>query len=198
MKRKQIIVAIEGIDGAGKTSLINELSSHYGDKIIVYNRTKKGKLLNRLVSHNIMQKYYMLLVPIYLLLSYKNYILFSLKNNENEIVIMDRCFLSNICYFFPNGIWDYGLLKRLLFFEIKLFPQKIFILDVEPSIGQMRDSNRKSLKWLEKTREVYCKSVNSNLTKWIEFEILEEKLSVQDKSRIIVSYIDEVKKHGNR
>lgn len=182
MNKSQIIVAIEGIDGAGKTTLIDEIYRYFGEKSIVYKRTSKGNFMDKLVSSAIMQKYYMLQVPIYLMLSYKNYILFKLNNkSRNKIIIMDRCFLSNICYFYPKALKNNRLLKTLLLFEVKLFPQKIFILDVDPQKGQIRDLNRKSLKWLEATKNTYLEAVNSNLTKLVEIELIPEDLTIEKK-----------------
>ncbi len=150
MDKNQIVVAIEGIDGAGKTTLINAICQCFEGKVTIYKRTHKGNFIDKLVSSKMMQKHYILQIPIYLLLSYKNYLLFRLKKKK-QIVIMDRCFLSNICYFFPKAILNNKLLYRLLLFEIKMFPQIIFILDVEPKTGRIRDANKKSLKWLEDT-----------------------------------------------
>ena len=117
MNKSQIVVAIEGIDGSGKTTLINEICRYFGEKSIVYKRTHKGKFIDRIVSSAIMQKFYMLQVPIYLLLSYKNYILFKINNkSRDKIIIMDRCFLSNICYFYPKALENNRLLTILLFF----------------------------------------------------------------------------------
>lgn len=195
MNSKQIIVAIEGIDGAGKTTLINELHRFYNKDAIVYCRTRKGMLINKLVSSTFLQKHYMLQVPIYLLLSYKNYILFKLKNiklTNKKIIIMDRCFLSNICYFFPKAIQDISLFKKVLFFEIKLIPQVIFILDVNPQTGQIRDCNRKPLNWLNETRKSYLASLNSILTKWVNIELIQENLSIEKKCETIIQYIKEM------
>ena len=198
MNRSQIIIAIEGIDGAGKTTLINEICRYFGEKSIVYKRTNKGKFMDRLVSSTLMQKYYMLQVPLYLMLSYKNYSLFKINNEcRNKIIIMDRCFLSNICYFYPKALNNNRLLRILLFFEVKLFPQKIFILDVDPKKGQIRDSNRKSLEWLKITKSAYLASVNSTLAQLVKIELIPEKLTIEKKRNIIINYIEGEKKYGN-
>ena len=43
MNKSQIVVAIEGIDGSGKTTLINEICRYFGEKSIVYKRTHKHR-----------------------------------------------------------------------------------------------------------------------------------------------------------
>lgn len=190
MNKHQIILAIEGIDGAGKTTLINEICNCFGEEIRVYKRTRKGKLMDKLLSSAIMRKYYMLQIPIYLIISYKNYILFKISNSHrNKIIIMDRCFLSNICYFFPKALKNNKLLKKILLFEVKLFPKKIFILDVEPKTGQIRDLNRKSLKWLKFTRNAYLEAIHSNITNWVNIELIQKDLPIENKCKIIINYI---------
>lgn len=199
MNKSQIVVAIEGIDGSGKTTLINEICRYFGEKSIVYKRTHKGKFIDRIVSSAIMQKFYMLQVPIYLLLSYKNYILFKISNkSRDKIIIMDRCFLSNICYFYPKALENNRLLTILLFFEVKLFPQKIFILDVDPQKGQIRDSNKKSLKWLKTTKSAYLKTINSSLAEFMNIELIPEELPIEKKCNVIINYIEGERKNGNR
>ena len=188
MNSNQIVIAIEGIDGAGKTTIINKLCRQFDGDLIIYERAKKGKIIDKLVSCRLMKKFSMLQIPIYFFLSYKNYIIFKLKK-KRKIVIMDRCFLSNICYFYPSAIFDKRLLKKLLFFEIKLFPQAIFILDVDPVLGQKRDNHKKSLKWLEDTRVAYLNTIRSDFLNELHIEILNENISIEEKIEIVTKYI---------
>ena len=51
--RNRKIVAVEGIDGAGKTTIIKEVSNYFGDDVIFYSRTKKGKFIDKLVSSTV-------------------------------------------------------------------------------------------------------------------------------------------------
>ena len=78
-----------------------------------------------------------------------------------------------------------------------MFPQIIFILDVEPKTGRIRDANKKSLKWLEDTREAYLNAVNSDLTKWIKITVIQESLSIEEKKKIIINYIKGEMRNGN-
>ena len=77
-------------------------------------------------------------------------------------------------------------------------PQIIFILDVNPTIGYARDNNKKSLQWLEATRNAYLSASKSLIGARINVEIIEEGLSTTDKAQHIVKYIKEAKKNGYR
>lgn len=92
--KNRIILALEGIDGAGKTTLCNELSNFFGSNIVFYKRTEKGKIIDKIVKSQFMQNHYMLQIPIYLLLSYKNFFLFKRKDYNNQVIVMDRCFFK--------------------------------------------------------------------------------------------------------
>lgn len=194
-KTNHIIIALEGIDGSGKTTLIEKLQKKMPESISIYERTKKNKLTDHIVMSRLMRKHYLLQFPIYLLLSYKNYFLFRLKGPK-KIIIMDRCFLSNICYFCPKALSNTQMLKSMLFFETKLIPEKIFILDIDPETGQKRDQNKKSLEWLTKTRIAYIASQTSLITIYSKVEVLNKNLSIEKKADIILSYIEETR-NGN-
>lgn len=192
-----IIIAVEGIDGAGKSTLIAELTKQLMNDVSIYERTKKGKITQKLVTSKILQKYKFLQIPVYLLLSYKNFCLFKVKEKKAPIVIMDRCFLSNICYFFPKALYDQKLLKRVLYWEVKLIPKKIFILDVDPRIGMIRDNKKKSLDWLTSSREAYLNSSNSLINEYVNIEILKQEFSTKQKVKVIIEYIQGEKDYGN-
>lgn len=144
MYKRQVIVALEGVDGAGKTTLIDLLGAEFGNLAGVYSRTKKGKIVDYIVSSNFMQKNRQLQIPIYLLLSLKNY-LFFFKNRHKQIILMDRCFLSNFCYFYFDYLFDKEKFERMMRFEVKLLPQKIFIINIEPLTAYQRDKKRKQM-----------------------------------------------------
>lgn len=195
MEDNVYIIALEGIDGAGKSTLITLLQQRYS--ISLYQRTKKGKIIDRLVRARLFQMHTSLQIPIYLLLSYKNYILFLFQRNKKRLVIMDRCFLSNICYFFPNAIGNQKILNLIMRFEVPLYPQKIFILDVQPEVGQKRDENKKKLEWLTITRDAYNLTEKSPVLAKYNIQIIEDSMSPQEKCNIISKYIDEILKYKN-
>lgn len=185
-----IIISLEGIDGAGKSTITKQLESIYESKCLIYSRTQKGIIATKLLAKKFIKKIHIIQIPIYILLSHFNY--YKLKKEKlcPYVIIMDRCFLSNICYYFPKALKSYFWFKFALFFEPNIYPQKIFIIDVNPVIAQRRDAFQKELSWLRKTRKVYIESSKSKLLKNYHIEIIEDKYTIDQKIKIIVNYID--------
>ncbi len=67
---ENMIIALEGIDGAGKSSTIHYLINKYPNQIAVYKRTRKSRFIDKPVSSRFMRRCYMFQVPIYLALSH--------------------------------------------------------------------------------------------------------------------------------
>ena len=166
MYKRQVIVALEGVDGAGKTTLIDLLGAEFGNLAGVYSRTKKGKIVDYIVSSNFMQKNRQLQIPIYLLLSLKNY-LFFFKNRHKQIILMDRCFLSNFCYFY----FDY------------LFDKEKF------ETAYQRDKKRKQMDWIISTQKNYLLCKNSPMLEGFHIEILDNNMTIVNKKDRISNYI---------
>lgn len=186
---KQIIISIEGIDGSGKSTIVKELKKIHKNNCLIYERTRKSDLIKNLVSFPIVKYIHFLQIPIYLYLSHRNYHVFK-KKKQTCLVIMDRCFLSNICYFFPNALSNPKLLKLAMMFEPNIYPQKIFILDVEPKIAQNRDNFNKEIKWLEETNKVYKNASKSKLLKKYNIETIKDNYTINEKIDIIKRYVE--------
>lgn len=184
----RIIVALEGIDGAGKTTLINNIIREFDGKISIYRRTQKGKLLDGFLSSKFMVKHYMFQIPFYILLSYVNYIKFCF-GKRHDMIVMDRCFLSNICYYFPSALDNQKKLKILCIPEIKMYPEVIFILDVSPDVGRTRDNNKKPLSWLQETRKNYLHAANCDALKNMRVQIIEQDITIEEKTSIVIKYL---------
>lgn len=185
---RQIVVAIEGIDGAGKSTLINLLNEEFRNIIGIYSRTEKGSLLDFLVSRKIMQNHHGLQVPIYLFLSFKNYVTLG-KYRNRPVILMDRCFLSNFCYFYFESLFTAKEFKKKMRFEIKLMPQKIFIIDADPLVAYHRDKKKKHIDWLITTRKHYLQAISSPLMGKYHIEIISNDLTIEEKKERIADYI---------
>ena len=184
----RLVIALEGIDGAGKTTLTNAIKRQFGDNVGILPRTKKGKGCEALINSKLVYNNHCLQIPIYLFLSYVNYFK-NLRSIETPITIMDRCFLSNICYYYPVAMKNRMFLWLALLFEIKIFPDQIFIIDEEPSTAHQRDGYQKELDWLISTRNNYLQSAESELLKKYNITIVPKELSVESKASIIIEAI---------
>ena len=190
---KPIIISIEGIDGAGKSTIVKELKKIYKNNCSIYERTRKSNLVKNLVGFPVVKHIHFLQIPIYLYLSHKNFHIFK-KEKQTYLVIMDRCFLSNLCYFFPNALSNSKLFKLAMVLEPNIYQQKIFVLNVNPKIAQKRDDFNKEIKWLEKTNQVYNNSTKSKLLKQYNIEIIKDTYTIEQKIEVIKEYIDKKSK----
>lgn len=193
MRKNSLIVAIEGIDGAGKTTLITSLKQELGDKVCVYNRTQKGKLVDSLLNHFPLRNSRTLQIPVYFFLSYINYIKFK-KQNHAPILVMDRCFLSNICYYYPMAMDNKLLFKFVMLFEVKLNPKEIFIIDEDAVIAHKRDKMKKDLEWLIQTRSNYLKSPQAPALTSYKINIIQSNIPLKDKKEIIIKRLYELRR----
>lgn len=185
----QHIIALEGIDGAGKSTITQRLKTQLQDDLIIYSRTKKTPFYNKILSIPFIKKHQNLQIPIYWLLSWHNYFEFVHRYSGERIVIMDRCFLSSMCYFFPKAISSKTACCIFKMLEVKLFPEKIFIIDVDPRIAQQRDGYKKQLKWLIQTRRIYRRCISNESVLKCRIEVLNGQHEINYNSKIILNEI---------
>lgn len=187
---KPIVISLEGIDGAGKTTLINLLSSRLGNSVVVYSRCKKSAFVKKVLSFRFIKKIRIIQLPIYVFLANRNYKSIEKSIDENtKVVLMDRCFLSNICYYLPLTMHCNPLFQLLMLTEPPIIPEKIFIVDVDPEVAMERDNYSKAFDWYVSANNNYKKAFNSKSFQKYGIEILKESLTVGGKVDYIFSYI---------
>lgn len=167
-----MLIAIEGIDGAGKTKIANYLKDELeklGFKVIVlkeptnsvYGQRIKQSLDNRLGVEEELELF--VLDRKY---NVEKNILPALKNNY--IVIMDRYYYSTIAYQGARGV-DIDKIKKMNE-KIAPKPDLVLILDVNPRVGIERIKRRgdkpnkfEDLEYLEKVRDIFLKLKDGNV-----------------------------------
>ncbi|MCY0860256.1 MAG: dTMP kinase [Sulfolobaceae archaeon] len=153
------IVAIEGIDGAGKTTIANLLKDHIQstrkDKKVILTQEPFTKEITDLIARTEWKD------PITLALLFtadRAYHLNWIKSQNPDIVILDRYYYSTIAY--QSAL---GLDKEWIMCINSKFPKPdiTILLDVDPkvSIRRIREKDlfnfEEKVKSLEKVRNIY-------------------------------------------
>jgi dTMP kinase len=161
-KRSNMIIAVEGIDGAGKTTIANhlcDLLSKKGYKCIVLKEPSEsiyGKMIKSLKSRPDPETEMELFLKDREI-DVKDRILPALE--EGKIVIMDRYYYSNIAYQSARGLNADRI--RELNERIAPKPDLVILLDLSPSKALERLKNREKLSifeekdYLEKVRQKF-------------------------------------------
>ena len=123
-------VAIEGIDGCGKSTQVALLKEKYPGAIITKEPggTKLGeKLREILLFENISKKAELMLF----LADRAEHFSKVIKPNLNKLVISDRSFLSGIAYAMINKEFDINFLIKLNRFVLEdTLPQKLILFEI--------------------------------------------------------------------
>ena len=165
---KGILIAIEGIDGAGKTTQVRMLSEyfkHKGIDVVTFKEPTDGeygqkiKVISRFGRHTVtpMEEFEIFLQN--RIEDCRINIIPALE--QNKLVIMDRYYFSNIAYQSVLGVNKEYIIKRNE--EIAVIPDLVLILDVAVKIGLSRIiHNRKEEhnhfekeEYLDKVRQVF-------------------------------------------
>ncbi|MCK4278329.1 MAG: dTMP kinase [Desulfurellaceae bacterium] len=168
MKDKPQYIAFEGIDGAGKTTQAKLFQSFLASINIKSLLTKEpggtpvGIKIKEILLENKVYKETELLL---FLADRSQHIREVVKPNieKNFIVVSDRSLYSTIAYQgFGKGIDVKFLHKLSSFTNNKLFPQLVFLIDMQPEVCVMRCKKRdkeksESISFLKKVREGYLK-----------------------------------------
>ena len=144
------LIVLEGIDGAGKSTLAKALIAHlektgrkartliYPDRSYIY-----GKIIDDFLHSKIslsVEEQFLL----YLTDMVKDKIKIANAIADGEIMILDRYFFSTIAYQCSNGL-DYGRSKK--FIELLSFnrPFGVFYIDLSVELSLQRKRKQKSL-----------------------------------------------------
>ncbi len=167
-----MLIAIEGIDGSGKSTIADYLKEELekeGFRVVVfkeptnsiYGQKIRQSFNNRLDAHKELELF---------LLDRKHdvekNILPALK--KGYIIVMDRYYYSTIAYQGARGI-DIDKIKKMNE-KIAPKPDLVIILDVKPEIGIRRIKERgdkpnkfEDLEYLEKVRKIFLELKDDNI-----------------------------------
>ena len=205
-----LYIALEGIDGSGKTAQIKKLTQYFksvGKEVIVTREPRKKEGLIKTITNDILQgnievprNAYQYLFTADRIIQFHDLILPSLK--AGKVVLTDRCFWSSV----PYGMWERGgksvneaqvilLAQGLLAMQHGcLVPDLTFYLSVDlqtalkrvpQKIGEREEIYEKE-EILEKVLEGYA---------WLleefpqQFEVINAKQSIAQVSKDIIERI---------
>ncbi len=194
-----MLIAIEGIDGAGKTTIVKFLeeelkklgydvvvfkeptNSEFGKKIREILRTREIKPEEELELFIRDRDY-----------DVKNNVIPALKSGK--IVLMDRYYYSTIAYQGALGI-DVDYIYKLN--ERFPKPDLIVILDVKPEIGLQRIKNKRKpdrfedLEYLRRVREIFLSLKNDNVV------VINAERDLNDVKRVVLkTVLDFIRRHN--
>ncbi len=159
-----MLIAVEGIDGAGKTTIsryIADILKKRGYDVIVLKEPTDGRYGREIKSSDkrLDPERELELFILDRSEDVKNNILPALK--AGKVVIMDRYYYSNIAYQSAVGLDGKEIKKRNE--EIAPKPDLVILLDVDPEIALRRIASRgkltpfEELEYLKKVRENFLK-----------------------------------------
>ncbi len=156
-----IIVAIEGIDGAGKTTISNLLYNDFKDKIRIKlikepnKNSKIGKILKEFLSERISGKFLALLYAADRTYTYE------FLYGDYDVILSDRSIFSSLAYQtidLPEE-WIIAINKYVP------FPNYVIYLDVSPEVSLKRIRSRELFEnesTLRIVRDNYLKLLKNN------------------------------------
>jgi dTMP kinase len=186
-------IVLEGIDGSGKTSVINYLRCKLAKEKVLFlkepSSSSIGKQIRDLLSSNanLTEEEW-----IYLFTKDRTYnVIKNIIPNLNKThIIMDRYFFSTIAY----QSKDENHLKELFinFIDIFPIPTNTFLLDIDPEISLKRKNTSETFENLEKLKEVRAnyfliKELSDYFN--IPFQILDSNTTISNISNQILDFL---------
>ena len=170
-----MFISIEGIEGCGKSTLVNGLSEHLQNKKIGHVITKEpgstaiGKILRKILldkKQQISPLTELLLMFSDRLDHLEKVIKPSLK--EGKIVITDRYIDSTYAYQGAGRGISKDIIENLVTQTEILLPDKTILLDLDPEIGLKRASSRNELDRFESENLEFHKRLRKSFLKAAE------------------------------
>lgn len=199
------LIAIEGIDGAGKTTQVNELKKrleNFGFKTVVLKeptQSEFGEIIKKMTLHNIDHFRNPIKESKWFIEDRKIDVKKNIKPNldKGNVVIMDRYYYSNMAYQGVLGL-DSEIIKEENE-KIAPIPNIVIILDVSPKVGieriihkrEEKTNNYEKLDYLTKVREKFIDMLKYPNVKLVNGD------GNMDKEEITEDILKEIKKALN-
>ena len=202
-----MFISIEGIEGCGKSTLVNGLSEHLQNKKIGHVITKEpgstaiGKILRKILldkKQQISPLTELLLMFSDRLDHLEKVIKPSLK--EGKIVITDRYIDSTYAYQGAGRGISKDIINNLVTQTEILLPDKTILLDLDPEIGLKRASSRneldrfesENLEFHKRLRKSFLKAAETNPERFLIINAEDEP------KKILQSVINELSTYDER
>lgn len=161
-------IAIEGLDGAGKSTAAKAIYDFFKDKEIKNVREPGGtplaEQMRNLVKTDTEGEEIDVETETFLFFGARNQLLTQVVKpflDQGNIVVSDRCFLSSVAYQATE-------LVELLSDRLKIKPELIIYVDITPEIGLERAKSREELDRIEKKGTEFFHQARANYLEMVE------------------------------
>jgi len=211
---KGLYIALEGIDGSGKTTQVERLKTYFGDRgreVVLTREPRKVGIvaeMNAKVlegSLDLPREAFQYLFTIDRLLNHRDVVIPALK--RGAVVLSDRCFWSAVAY----GVWDMGskyredTAKRVMVAQGILSMQLQFTApDLTFYLSLLTKSASKRLQATDKKKEIYEKDeileVVCETYEWLlkefpdEFNVINAEQNIEQVTESMIQVIEKSEK----
>ncbi len=186
-KKRGLYVAVEGIDGAGKTLIskrIDEELRQMGIDSIYVREPWLPEIKKFLYQNNLEPEIESMVFAVDRMVLQNSIVNPSLR--QGKVVVSDRTVYSSLAYQYVRGVSE----EKILFFNRKVvFPELVFLLDVDVDTALSRLKDREFTRFelkpfLEEVRKRYL-----DLARRYGFIVVDASLSPEEVFRRVFNYI---------